>query len=251
MDDRMAIDVVDASHAALLDSCFEASRIWSRTERANLDKNPSMRLSLEPCLGVKVCSKRPTGRVASQVLVSLDVCDGMIVENQFDRSVRRMGGIDKPEELDELSTAVAVFDKLPVSRSIPTIRLSIPRRLYHHRAQRWSGRQALAVNPAPSLRWSGFPAFRRRRRSSPALLAAFPWQRLPSGLALHDRRTGPPPSLFELGVAIFKVVAHLVRLDFLLAEDLAHLFLDQISQTCMLCCRPLFARMARQEPRRP
>ena len=38
------------------------------------------------------------------------VC-GMIVEDQLDRSVRRIGGIDKPEELDELSTAVAIFDK--------------------------------------------------------------------------------------------------------------------------------------------
>jgi len=30
---------------------------------------------------------------------------GMIVEDQFDRGVRRIGGIDKPEEFDELSTA--------------------------------------------------------------------------------------------------------------------------------------------------
>src|ERR1700741_5675056 len=36
---------------------------------------------------------------------------GMIVEDQLDRSVRRIGGIDEPEELDELSTAVAIFDK--------------------------------------------------------------------------------------------------------------------------------------------
>ena len=35
----------------------------------------------------------------------------MIVEDQFDRSVGRIGGIDKPEEFDELSTAVAIFDK--------------------------------------------------------------------------------------------------------------------------------------------
>src|ERR1700751_3063526 len=36
---------------------------------------------------------------------------GMVVEDQLDRSVRRIGGIDEPEELDELSTAVAIFDK--------------------------------------------------------------------------------------------------------------------------------------------
>lgn len=57
-----------------LSSCFEATRMWRRTERANLEKKPSMRLSQEPFLGVKVSSKRPLGRVASQALVSLDMC---------------------------------------------------------------------------------------------------------------------------------------------------------------------------------
>ena len=57
-----------------LSSCFDATRMWRRTERANLEKKPSMRLSQEPCLGVKVNSKRPAGRVASQALVSLEMC---------------------------------------------------------------------------------------------------------------------------------------------------------------------------------
>lgn len=35
----------------------------------------------------------------------------MIIEDQLDRSVRGIGGINKSEELDELSTAVAIFDK--------------------------------------------------------------------------------------------------------------------------------------------
>lgn len=30
---------------------------------------------------------------------------GMIIEDQLDRSVRRIGGINKPEKLDKLSTA--------------------------------------------------------------------------------------------------------------------------------------------------
>jgi hypothetical protein len=32
-----------------LSSCFDVTRIWRRTERANLEKKPSMRLSQEPC----------------------------------------------------------------------------------------------------------------------------------------------------------------------------------------------------------
>jgi hypothetical protein len=43
-------------------------------ERANLEKKPSMRLSQEPCLGVKVKAKRPRGREASQALVTREIC---------------------------------------------------------------------------------------------------------------------------------------------------------------------------------
>jgi hypothetical protein len=57
-----------------LSSCFEVTRMWRRTDRANFEKKPSMRLSQEPCLGVKVNSKRPAGWAASQVLVSLEMC---------------------------------------------------------------------------------------------------------------------------------------------------------------------------------
>src|SRR6266481_1347812 len=57
-----------------LSSCFEVTRMWRKTDRANLEKKPSMRLSHEPCLGVKVNSKRPGGRASSQALVSLDMC---------------------------------------------------------------------------------------------------------------------------------------------------------------------------------
>src|SRR5271167_3958670 len=36
-----------------LSSCFEVTRMWHKTDRVNLEKKPSMRLSHEPCLGVK------------------------------------------------------------------------------------------------------------------------------------------------------------------------------------------------------
>ena len=54
--------------------CFEVTLMWRSTERANLEEKPSMRLSQEPCFGVKVNSKRPAGRVASQAFVSLEMC---------------------------------------------------------------------------------------------------------------------------------------------------------------------------------
>ena len=99
-----------------------------------LEKKPSIRLSQEPCLGVKVKSKRPGGRVSSQARVSpRNVC-GMVVEDQLDRGAGRIGGIEKLEEFDELAglrwRSLTSAWTLPVSRSIPANRLSVPWRLY-------------------------------------------------------------------------------------------------------------------------
>ena len=93
-----------------LRSCFEVTRMWRRTDRANLEKKPSMRLSHEPCLGVKVNSKRPGGRASSQAVVSLDMC-AMIIEDQLDRGAGRISGVETLEEFDELPAAVAVSDE--------------------------------------------------------------------------------------------------------------------------------------------
>jgi hypothetical protein len=65
-----------------LSSCFEVTRIWRRTERANLEKNPSMRLGHEPCLGVTVSSKRPPAMLRQPQRNS----DGACVNGPFDRS---------------------------------------------------------------------------------------------------------------------------------------------------------------------
>src|SRR5271169_4149190 len=56
-----------------LSSCLSATRMWRNTERASLEKKPSMRLSQEPCLGRKVNAKRPFGCFPSQARVSLDL----------------------------------------------------------------------------------------------------------------------------------------------------------------------------------
>ena len=53
-----------------LSSSFELTRMWRSTERANLEKKPSMILSQDPWVGVKVKAKRPIGCAASQLVVS-------------------------------------------------------------------------------------------------------------------------------------------------------------------------------------
>ena len=57
--------------------------------------------------------------------------------------------------------------------------------------------------------------------------------------------------LLELGIATFQIVAHLVRLDFLLAEDLAHRALNQPGETFVPRRRAVLACVTCQKPRRP
>ena len=57
--------------------------------------------------------------------------------------------------------------------------------------------------------------------------------------------------MLELGIAAFQIVAHLVRLDFLLTENLAHCALHQMGETVMPRRRSVLARMPGQQPRRP
>ena len=56
---------------------------------------------------------------------------------------------------------------------------------------------------------------------------------------------------FELGVAAFQVVAHLVRLDLLLIEDLAQSALNQLAKAGVPFGRSMLTRVTSQKPGRP
>src|ERR1019366_9462412 len=75
-----------------LSSCLDETRIWRSTERARLEKKPSTRLSQEPCFGLPGDMR------------------GMIVEDEVDRGVGRIGFVETLEEGDELAAAMAVLD---------------------------------------------------------------------------------------------------------------------------------------------
>src|SRR5207237_2908755 len=70
VDHWLAFDVADEGDQAFLEFVLELTRMWRSTERASLEKKPSMRLSHDPCVGVNVKVKRPIGCSASQLVVS-------------------------------------------------------------------------------------------------------------------------------------------------------------------------------------
>jgi hypothetical protein len=79
------------------------------TERAKLEKKPSMRLSQEPWMGGELeAAGRSRGEPTSGLLRCMS---GMIVENHLNRGAGRIGVIKEPEEFDELAAALAVSDE--------------------------------------------------------------------------------------------------------------------------------------------
>lgn len=93
-----------------LNSCFELTRMWRKTDRANLEKRLD---EVEP-RGVFWHG----GKFEAPWPSCVEPCSGlsrdvrrMIVEPQLDRSAGRIGGIEKLEEVDKLAAAGAVPDE--------------------------------------------------------------------------------------------------------------------------------------------
>jgi hypothetical protein len=95
VDDGIVVEVVYGSHDAILEFCLEVTRMWRRTERASLEKKPSMRLSQEPCFGVKGEFEAASGLIGEPSFGFLRDVGAVIVEDQLDRLMGRIGGIEK------------------------------------------------------------------------------------------------------------------------------------------------------------
>ena len=148
----------------------------------------------------------------------------MIVEDQFDCGTGRVSGIEKLEEFDELAAAMTVSDE----------RVDLACEQIDTRRQAERAMAFVLMIPCKGGVKAGLRRqIRSRRRDG-----------LDSGLLIVGEDGHPFAQLlrlgrgffqdcnlaidaqnlrhllFELGVAVFKVVAHLVRLDFLFAEVL-------------------------------
>src|SRR6516164_8189561 len=176
------------------------------------------------CEGELETASRAGGEPASGFLRY--VC-GMIVENQLDSGAGRMSGIKKLEEFNKLSATVTVSDQgmnlsgeqvdpgQQAQRTVPLV-LVITR---EGRVNAGFGRQ-IGRGRCDGLD-AGFLIIRDdgyRLMRVPAFDGLF--QNL--DLAINTQNFGH--LLLELGIATLQIITDLVRLDFLLAEDLAHRF---------------------------
>src|SRR5215475_13461012 len=242
MDDGVAIDVVDAGHDALLELVFRCHPDVTQDGAGEFGEEalnevepgavPGRERKFEAACGS--CVEPGSG-------FSRDVC-GMIVEDQLDRRAGRIGRVEKLEEFDELAAAVAVSDKsvdLPrqqidprqqAERAMASV-LKIARK---GRMDAWHGRQIRrrrrdGLNPRLFIVGDDRHRLARFLRPGSLRLDCGLLQDLDLAIDTQDLRH----FLLEVGVATLQIVAHLVRLDLLLAENLAHRALDQMGETVM------------------
>ena len=102
--------------------CRIAERDFATGERVSIEKKPSIRLSREPCVVVKVM-EAALGLDGDFFLLG-DVC-GMIVEDQGDLGIDRIRGMTKRNSMNSRLQwrSVTRVWTWPVSRSIPANRL--------------------------------------------------------------------------------------------------------------------------------
>ena len=178
----------------------------------------------------------------------------LIVEDQLDRGAGRIVAIKKLEELDELSAAMAVPDEgmdltgeqinpgQKAERAVALI-LMITR---EGRVNAGRGRQ-IWRRVCDGLDTRFFVIGDDRHRLARLLRFGGLFQDLDLAINAQNLRHLP----LEFGVATLQIVPHLMRLDFLMAENLAHCALDQVGETFVTCGGCILACMACQQPRRP
>src|SRR6201981_18975 len=168
---------------------------------------------------------------------------GMVVENDLDRGVGGGGGVEQLEKLDEFAAAVAFLDQgMDVTgeqidprhqgQGAVALILVIP---HHGRAGAGKWR---AIRRSGADRLDPWFLVIRDDGKAPATAAVLAPALAAFSLATQHRHLPVDAEDFghlglELGIALFQVVAHLVRLDFLLGQDLADRPLGQFPKARM------------------
>src|SRR5271165_2197234 len=168
---------------------------------------------------------------------------GMVVENDLDRGVGGVGGVEQLEKLDEFAAAVAFLDQgMDVTgeqidprhqgQGAVALILVIP---HHGRAGAGKWR---AIRRSGADRLDPWFLVVRDDGKAPATAAVLAPALAAFSLATQHRHLPVDAEDFghlglELGIALFQVVAHLVRLDFLLGQDLADRPLGQFPKARM------------------
>ena len=178
MYDGIQVEVVYGSHDAILEFLFGGDTDVAQDRAGKLGKKALNEVEPGAVFGREGEFEAADRSFGKPSLGLLGDVGGMIVEDQLDRCMGRIGGIEKFKEFDELAAAMAILDQgvdfaseqidagQQADRAV-TLVFVIAR-------EGRMGCRARAANPAPSRQSLGYRASRHRRRS-PLHRLAFAW----------------------------------------------------------------------------
>ena len=254
MNDGICVEVVDGGHEALLefllggDADVAQDRTGQLGEEALDEIEPGAVLGsegeLEPAPGL---IGEPSSRLPGDMR-------GMIVEDQVDRRVGWVGGIEDLQELDELAAAVTVLDQgvnlaghqIEASQQGHCAVALVFVVAGKGRVHAGLGRQ-IGCRRCDRLDTRLLVVGDHRHRLVRLLLCSLLLEDF--HLAINAQHFGH--LLRKLGVAALQVVAHLVRFHLFLIEDLANRALHQVGEARVPFRRSMLPCMVGQKPCRP
>ena len=129
MDDRMSVELVDGGDDALLEFLFRCDSDVAQDGAGKFGKEALDEIEPGAVPG-REGEFEAAGRLLGEPSFGfLGNVRGMIVEDQFDRRVGWIGGVEKLEEFDEFAAAVAILDQ-SVNRAgeqaEPASKLTVP-----------------------------------------------------------------------------------------------------------------------------
>jgi hypothetical protein len=256
VNDRFLIEVIHGGHETILELLFGFDADVTQHRASELGKKALDEIEPRAVRG-REGELEAADRLLSEPGIGLfGNVRGMIVEDQLDRCVSWMGGIDKLEKFDEFAAAMMVPDE----------RVNLTGEQINTGQQTDSAMAFLFVIACEGRVHAGL-GWQVRRRVGDRLNS---WL-----LVIGDDRDGIARLAFggrcglldefdlaidaqnlshllpELRVTAFQVITHFVGLDLLLIEDLAQGALGKLGKTAVPLHRPMLTRMAGEKARRP
>ena len=111
MDYGLAIEMVHGCHDAILEFLFGLDADMAQHRAGELREEALDEIEPGTVLGREGEVETVRGLLGEPGLCLFGDVGGMIVENQLDRRMGRIGGIEKLEEFDELAAAMAILDQ--------------------------------------------------------------------------------------------------------------------------------------------
>ena len=129
MDDGITVEIIEIIQDPLLQFLLRSDANMPQQRARHLGEEPFDEIEPRPVLGSEHEGEAAIA-LCGEPLVRLfgNVC-GVIVEDDLDGRVSRIGGVELLEESNELARTMQACT-FPVSRSMPANRLNVPWRLY-------------------------------------------------------------------------------------------------------------------------